>query len=371
MELATIINKFLSPFLEKYGNTLLPSQRKAMEDIRHCRTEIMGGTTYFCEACGHLDYSYHSCQNRACPKCMNDRATIWLDKQLENILPVPYFFVTFTLPAELRQLIYLHQKELYNLLFEASSKAMMKLSKDKRFVGGDLGMMAVLHTWCRDLDYHPHVHYLIPSIFNKDSTARLLKKPYLFNSKALAAIFKAKFKSGLKKLGYTFSQTAFEKNWVVHIENVGSGTEALKYLAPYIFRVALTNKRIISIKEDKVTFSYTESKSGQTKLLTLEGVAFLRRFLCHVLPKGFVKVRYYGFLQPSKKKQFQSIKLFLSALFLLLLHCDLPLKKRAVVIKPTPTCRICGGTIIPVSRWKKYESRSPPVFKIEKSSIIL
>jgi hypothetical protein len=362
-ELATIFQTFSYDFLSKYGEHLLPSQRKAIFDISNCRTEIMGGTTYLCQKCGNIEYSYHSCQNRACPKCMNDRATVWLNKQIENILPVPYFMVTFTLPSELRQVTYLHQKELYNLLFMASSKAIIKLSKDRKIIGGSLGMMAVLHTWTRDLEYHVHVHYLIPAIvIDEIKTTRLLKKNYLFNSKPLSLIYRAKFKEGLIKAGYNYPEAAFNKQWVVHIQNVGSGIEALKYLAPYIFRVAISNKRIVSIKDKKVTFNFKEASSGQTKFKTLSGVEFMKKFLIHLLPKGLVKVRYYGFMQPGKKKDFNRVKYFLSALFILLLSSNLKTPKKTEITQMPFTCKTCGTLLVAVGRWEKYESRSPPLF---------
>ena len=275
-----------------------------MQDIQQCRTEALGGHIYHCPTCKQIRYSYHSCKNRHCPKCQQDDAQKWLKGQHQIWLPVPYFFLTFTLPAALRPFARRHQKEIYHLLFTSSAAALQQLARDPRFVGGQVGLMGVLHTWTRDLRYHPHVHYLVPGggLALDGQTWLPSRKTFFLPVKPLSILFRAKFRDALRKKDW-FDQVPEEvwfQDWVVHCQPVGNGVAALKYLAPYIFRVALSNKRIHQLADGQVTFSYRDSRSGETRFRTLPAEEFIRRFLQHVLPKGFVKVRYYGFFSPGK-----------------------------------------------------------------------
>ena len=217
---------------------MLPNHLKAMQAIEACRTEALGGHVYFCEKCGENHYSYHSCKNRHCPKCQNDNANEWLQKQTELLLPVTHFMNTFTLPDSLRQLARSNQKIIYNILFKASAAALQKLALDSRYVGGEIGMMGVLHTWTRDIGYHPHIHYIIPAGgLSPDGTQWLSARGnFLMPVKALSIIFRAKFRDELKKtklFGAVSAQT-WTKAWVVHSKSVGSGVHAFKYLAPCV-----------------------------------------------------------------------------------------------------------------------------------------
>jgi hypothetical protein len=221
------------------------------------------------------------------PKCQNEQANEWLQEQKDLLLPTHYFLVTFTLPAELRALARTHQKTIYNLLFRASSQALRQLAQDPRFIGARLGMVGVLHTWTRQLLYHPHVHYIVTGGgLTDDGRWRSARKDFLVPVKALSVIFRAKFRDELKK----FALSALENprvwinDWVVHSEAVGSGQQAFKYLAPYIFRVALSNNRILKLQHGAVTFSYKESATDQLKRCTVTAEEFIRRFLQHVLP---------------------------------------------------------------------------------------
>jgi hypothetical protein len=223
-----------------------------------------------------------------------------LEKQRDLLLPVPYFLVTFTLPAGLREVAYRHQQVIYDLLFRTSAEALQQLALDPRFVGGRIGLVGVLQTWTRDLRYHPHVHFLVPGggLAPDGETWRRARNHFFVHVKPLACLFRAKFRDALCKTEL-FAQVApvtWLQDWVVDCRPVGSGETALKYLAPYVFRVALSNRRIVKLENDQVTFTYKDSDSGKTKHCTLSAEAFLRRFLQHVLPKGFVKIRYYGIL---------------------------------------------------------------------------
>jgi len=311
VELADIFRRHGSEYREKYGGRMPLSHRQVMRAIEQCRTEALGGHIYSCPDCGEVLYRYHSCRNRHCPKCQNERTQQWLEKQKDLRLPVPYFLLTFTLPEGLRAVARSNQKLIYHLLFRTSAGAAQQLARDPRFVGGQIGMMGVLHTWGRNLSYHPHVHYLVPAggLAEDGQTWLPAGKNFLMPVKALSKIFRAKFREALRKFTCfdTVPMAAWQKDWVVHSQPVGTGEGALKYLAPYIFRVAISNNRILKLDEGKVTFRYKDTATRKTRLCTLTAEEFLRRFLQHVLPKGFVKVRYYGLFSPGKRKQLAAL----------------------------------------------------------------
>ena len=248
LELADIFRQYGPAYRARDGERLLPSHQRVMRAIEQCRTAALGGQVYACGQCDHVQYRYHSCRNRHCPKCQHPQGQHWLEKQQALLLPVPYFLLTFTLPAELRPCARQHHQLFYHLLFRASAAATQQLARDERFIGGQIGMVGVLHTQA------------------------LQKTPDY--AKVPARVWR--------------------DEWVVHCKPVGSGQTALKYLAPYIFRVALSNRRLVKLDNDQVTFRYTQAQTGLSKFCTLPAEQFIHRFLQHVLPKGFVKVRYYG-----------------------------------------------------------------------------
>jgi hypothetical protein len=286
---------------------MLPSHHRALQDIIACRTEQMGGHLYCCENqdCEHIIYAYHSCGNRSCPKCGQDKTQRWIEKQHNLLLPTHYFLVTFTLPSELRPVARSKQKVVYDLLFKSAATALQKLAKDPRFVGGDIGMMGGLHTWQRDMGYHPHVHFIVPGGGLSPDRSQWLpsKADFFVPVEALSPIFRAKFRDALKKTDLFDSVPAriWKKDWVVHCKPVGNGNSALKYLAPYIYRVAITNNRVEKLENDQVSFRFKNSDTDQWQTTTLPAPEFIHRFLQHVLPKNFVKIRYYGFLSANKR----------------------------------------------------------------------
>ena len=284
--LADIFRQHGSGYLSCYSGHILPSHKRALNDIIQCRTETLGGQVYRCDHCDDLHYSYHSCKNRHCPKCMNDAADEWLEKQKDRLLPVPYFMATFTLPDSLRRLARSNQKRIYNLFFKASSEALKKLASDPKYVGGTLGLCGVLHTWTRELHYHPHIHYLIPGGGLDGSRWRPVKQDFLVPVKVVSKIFRAKFRDALKntELYDKVPVSVWKKKWVAHIEKVGSGLPAFKYLAPYIFRVAISNNNILSLNQGKVTFRFKDSNTKRMKFVTIPAQEFIRRFLQHILP---------------------------------------------------------------------------------------
>ncbi len=283
-----------------------------MRAIEQCRTEVLGGHVYHCETCNEIQYSYHSCRDRHCPKCQNENAQQWLEKQETLLLPTPYFLLTFTLPAGLKKVARSNQALIYNVLFRASAAATQLLAGDPRFVGGQIGMIGVLHTWGRNLSFHPHVHYLVPAggLDTDSQTWLAARKIFLLPVKALSKIFRAKFRDALRETTCfdAIPTAVWKQSWVVHCKSVGNGLPALKYLAPYIFRVAISNNRILKLNNGEVTFRYKASDTGQSEVCTLSAEKFIQRFLQHVLPKGFVKVRYYGFFSSGLRQRLSSLR---------------------------------------------------------------
>ena len=283
-----------------------------MRAIERCRTAALGGRVYYCQDCDETLYRYHSCRNRHCPKCQLDKAQVWLEKQRDFLLPVPYFLLTFTLPAPFRRIARSHQKLVYNLLFRISAAASQLLAQDARFVGGQLGMMGVLHTWTRNLIYHPHVHYLLPAggLAPDNQTWLAASRRFLFPVKALSRLFRAQFRQALQEteLYSLIPSDVWWQEWVVHCKSVGDGRTALKYLAPYVFRVAISNQRILKLADGQVTFRYRDSDTGKSRLCSLSAMEFIRRFLQHVLPRGFVKVRYYGFFSSGLRPRLTALR---------------------------------------------------------------
>jgi len=347
VEIADIFRRHGPEYREKYGKRMLPSHLKAMEDIERCRTEALGGQLYCCEHCGDSHYSYHSCKNRHCPKCQNDQAEAWLENQKSLLLPVPHFMVTFTLPEELRALARSHQQTLYNLLFRASAEALQELAADPRFIGGRIGMTGVLHTWTRDLHYHPHVHYIVPGGGLSAEGTWLPSRPeFLVHVKPLSVLFRAKVRAQLQKtdLFPLVNEQVWNKDWVVHCEPVGCGEAAFRYLAPYILRVALSNNRILRLEEGKVTFQYKESATEQIKCSTVGAEEFIRRFLQHVLPDRFVKVRYYGLLSPGHRPLLTQARQLLGASAIETTTAAQPREVKAAL--GVPRCPKCGSVLI-------------------------
>jgi len=363
--LGEIFRQYGPAYRAKFGAAMLPSHLRAMWDIEHCRTAALGGHLYHCDKCNQEVYSYHSCRNRHCPQCQQEAGQAWLERQQACLLPVPYFMVTFTLPEEMRELAHRHQKIIYDLLFRASAAALQELAADPRFVGGQIGLLGVLQTWARDLSYHPHLHYLVPGVgLTLAGQVRRAKKDFLVHVKPLAKLFRAKFRDELSKTDLCGQVPAkvWSKKWVVHCQPVGRGETALKYLAPYIFRVALSNKRLVKVENDQVTFRYQESRSRQTRYCTLPAEEFIRRFLQHVLPKGFVKVRYYGLFSPSYRPQLTQLRL----------HLAPPasrLMTPATVLEPDPSgsprrpvrCPTCQQPLRLIATLKPRQERAPPV----------
>ena len=298
---------------------MLPSHTRTLYDVANCQTEYFGGHAYECDHCGHEHYLFHSCCNRNCPKCQNNNSKKWLEKRKREILPVNYYHVVFTLPEELRNVIRSNQKELLSILMKAAAYSLKKLAKDPHYVGGKIGFLGVLHTWTQTMIYHPHLHCLVPAgaISSDGKEWIYARKKHLVPVDLLSDIFRARFMKLARKVlpKHKFPQSVWYKNWNVYSKpSVNGPLKVLNYLARYVQRVAITNNRIISDKNGIISFSYKKRNKNNTfkwKQMSLPAMEFIRRFLQHVLPAGFHKVRYYGFINPRNKSDLMRIKMVL------------------------------------------------------------
>jgi hypothetical protein len=356
--LAKIVSQAGDTYRTQFASQLLPSHLQALTAIEQCRTASLGGHVYYCESCDVTHYQYHSCRNRHCPQCQFQAGEQWLQRQQARLLPTHYFMLTFTLPAPLRPIARVNQKLIYNLLFRCAAQATQQLALDDRFVGGQIGMVGVLHTWGRNLSYHPHVHFLVPGGgLDADNHWQATSHNFFVPVKALSRLFRAQFRDSLREtpLFQAVPTSVWLNDWVVHSQPVGQGQHALKYLAPYIFRVALSNRRIIKFENDKVTFRFRQSDTGQWRSCTLAVFEFLRRFLQHVLPKGFVKVRYYGLFAPCKRSQLALCQQHLLSTYSTAVTSEIG----AVTIAYRPRCTHCQQPMRLVQTLRP-RSRCPP-----------
>jgi uncharacterized OB-fold protein len=319
MTVGEIFRQYGDSYLQIYGKAMPPSHKRAINDLAKCRTDKMGTVHWHCNKCGKDHFSFMPCRNRSCPNCQNDKKAKWVIAQLEKKLPVEYFMATFTVPEYLRAVARSNQKAFYTILFNEAAGAIMKLAKDKKYMGGKIGIIGILHTWARNLAIHPHVHFLIPgaALSNDQKKIVFSKEHFLVYAPSLSKIFRAAFMKNLRAAGFDNLKPgkAFETDWVVDVRSVGSGTRAIEYVAKYVFKTALSNHNIIACKNGTVLYRYRDYETKKMKTLSLPVMEFMRRFLQHVLPKGFQKVRYYGILHPKNRLLFNIIRLLLRARF--------------------------------------------------------
>jgi len=306
IDLAEVFRRFAADYLSAHGASMLPSHRRAIADILDCRTAALGGQVWRCDRCDTEVFSYHSCGNRSCPKCHTAQTREWLEHRQAELLPVPYFHVTITVPAELRQVLRANQRDGYGVLMQACAAAIIELARDPRYVGGTVAVLAVLHTWTQQLNLHPHVHCLVSGggISGDATTWHPARRNFLVPIKALAKLVRGKFRAMLrcKRPDLGIPDAAWRKDWILHVSTRGNGEQAvLDYLARYVFRIALTNARIVGMDDTTVTIQYKDRKTGRARTCRLSGDEFMRRFLQHVLPRGFHKVRYCGLWHPSQR----------------------------------------------------------------------
>lgn len=347
IRLAHIVAAHAAELIAQEGPRLLPSQLAALGALQLCRSSMSPRMQLACDECSEQSFLPHSCGHRSCPHCQAHESQRWIDQQLKKLVPGNYFMITFTLPAELRALARQQQRVMYELIIKSAWETVNTFSRNDRKLRGSTGAVSVLHTHSRRLDFHPHVHLLMPAAAFDPKRRRWRNKEggYLFDHKALAKVFRGKVLAGVKQAGLRLPEH-YPKEWVVDCKAVGTGEKALVYLGRYLYRGVIREKDILSWQNGRVTFRYQNSESKQFETRTLNAVAFLHLILQHVLPKGFRRARNFGFLHPNSK-----------------LVQRVQLLKRVVVLPPQPRpavrCKCCGGTMkIIRTRIKTFNSRS-------------
>lgn len=321
IELADVVRRFKDRYVDEFGDLMMPSQKKALTDIAACMTAQMGGHQYQCRDCGQPFWVYHGCRNRACPACHGRQMRDWLQARQAELLPCDYYHVVATVPQETRHLFLSDQKFMYSLFMKTVAGAVIDLARDRKYLGATPAVLMVLHTWTCQMHYHPHVHLLVTGGGVSDHGQSWREPPgqFLVPVKALSKLIAARFRDGLKKAKpHAFGslpRKTFKQPWCSFCKHYGRAKQAVvDYLARYAFRIAITNTRIVAMDDIHVTFKYKQRETGEWKLCRLTGVEFLRRFLMHVLPKGFHKLRYYGLWHPSKRHLQERARLLLSLL---------------------------------------------------------
>jgi hypothetical protein len=326
LEVADIVRAAGNRFWEEHKSHFAWVHRKVLDAIARCRTEALGGHLDKCTRCGRRAVSYNSCRSRHCPKCQGNARAKWLAARSAELLPVPYFHVVFTLPHELSALILQNKRHLYDLLFRTSAAAMIELTGEPKHLGADIGFLGVLHTWGQNLEHHPHVHYIVPAGGLALDGSRWIDsaRRFFLPVKRLSRVFRDKFCDQLRELfkqdrlqfhnslQHLASPGAFncflwqlgQKDWVVYAKPPFGGAEhVLNYLARYTHRVAISNHRLVAFENDRVSFRWRDyAHGGKQKVMTVSADESLRRFLLHVLPKGLVRIRHFGFFANRRRE---------------------------------------------------------------------
>jgi hypothetical protein len=346
MTINEIFKTYAQEYIDRFDESMPSEHRKAINAIINCRTDHYGIMIYHCEQCGQNHIVYRSCGNRHCPNCQHHKSHQWLIKQMERHLPGHHFMITFTVPQKLRRFIRSRQRACYAAMFKASSETIKKLAADEKYIGGDLpGFLGVLHTWGRQLAYHPHIHYLVPggALSKKDGCWHPSRSDFYLPVKAMSKIFKAKFRNEMRKsaLDSSIPEEVWDQDWVVNSQAVGAGAHSVQYLAAYVFKVAISNTRIVKVEDRTVFFKYKKTKSNRWRTMSLDVMEFLRRFLQHVLPTGFMKIRYYGFLSPGSSVPLEKIEILIAISF------GFDIAKPDITIESfdPPTCKQCGARL--------------------------
>ena len=368
MELAAILTAHWGRFAASHRHLLTAAHHRAAEAVRACRTAALGGQVHHCGDCQRQTYVYHSCNHRACPKCGGREQKEWAAAQEAKLLRAAYFMATFTLPAELRPFAYRQQRWFYDLMFRAMALTLKDFAHDEKHLGGTPGFSAVLHTWTREMQYHPHLHVILPGLALSADGLRVRRakgKRYLFPVKALGAAFRHRVRRLLEvrdreeKTRHlaALDGVVWRKPWVVDVQAVGRGQAAVRYLARYVHKTAVSEPRLLGYDAGgNIRLNCQDSKTRRWHSVTLSVEEFLRRWCLHVLPKGLVRVRHYGFLSPAAKQKFARLHQILGTQ---------PAPKPPPLEPAKPQCPCCGQEmtlllVIPrPPRWMG-PSRAPP-----------
>lgn len=379
-----VLTRWAPDYLQRFGHAMPARQREVLAKLLKCRTPQMGGSLYGCPHCGDTHYAYHSCNDRHCPQCGQHEADQWLASQEQRLLlPAPYFLVTFTVPEGLRDWIRSHPKLAYDLLFDASSRALQDLAAHPRRLNGSLGMLGVLHTWSRTLLFHPHIHYLVPGgALSLDGRQwRPSPKKFLLRVEPLSDRFRNVFRTLLaQRSPQALAQLPakiWKQRWVTHSQPAGSGQNALRYLSRYVFKTATGDRRVLPGKDGKLLWPYRDSDTGRRRQLPLEPLELLRRFLQHVLPKGYTRVRCFGWFHPAARIRLNRVRALLRQKPLLTtaeqetwLECE-PWEQPPLSggdshasPDPRPLCRRCR---VPMDLLASWSAGHPPPLPLERS----
>jgi hypothetical protein len=353
--LAEVLRQHWPQYERQFGSALLPSHRRAVQAILSCRTPALGGQVFRCADCRQDHFVYHSCNHRACPQCGRADAAQWVEQQKLKLLPVPYYLITFTVPEGLRKWLRSHQKQGYALLLRQSAATLQDVASRPKYLGAELGILSVLHTWGRQLQFHPHVHCVVPAGGLRSDGLRWCRPPapdFFLPQKVLAARFRNRLRAALAHAPDCASIPlgVWRQDWVVDVQPAGSGQTAIKYLAAYVYHTALGSQRILNADNGQITFKYKDSADQQWHMLRLCATEFLRRFLQHILPKGFQRIRYFGWLAPAAKSRWQRILALLD-------WKGSPSQPLPIGVPPAcPCCRkpmtLIGHFARPPPRWK-------------------
>ena len=368
IELQDIFEEFVQDYAKKYNPT--PAQWRVINDIISCRTAVLGGHIDKCEDCGEIRNSYNSCNNRHCNKCQTMKKEKWLLDRKDELLDIGYFHTVFTIPSELNQLTLQNKKLIYTLLFKASAETVLELASDRKHLNGQVGITSILHTWGQNLNFHPHIHQIIPGgAITSDDKWQKSRDKFLIHVKVLGKKFRGKFLYFLKqeynnleffkdmkmyenpKVFESLIDSLYQKNWIVYskapFKNAGS---VLEYLGRYTHRIAISNNRILNFKDGCVTFKWKDYKDGsKQKVMRLTGVEFMRRILLHILPDRFMKIRHYGFLaNPNKKKRLRLAQLLTGSRLLPKIREKLLVKDIMLALLgiDITKCKACGGNLV-------------------------
>ena len=374
-ELADILRDYKETFIQKHPP--LRYHLKVLNAIEHCRTAYMGGHIDTCTSCDYLRISYNSCRNRHCPKCQSTNRERWIEAREQDLLPVSYFHVVFTLPQELNTFFMQYPKECYNILFESSKETIETLGKDPKHLGAQTGMISVLHTWGQTLTLHPHIHMIVPGGgITKSGEWKHAKSngKYLFPEKAMSKMYRAKFMEKilrmLKEKG-SFMQVPLRRklynlNWVVYCKDPFLGPkQVIEYLGRYTHKIAISNHRIKHVSDGKVTFIYKDYAHGSIqKLMTLEVEEFLRRFCLHILPPQFTKMRHYGFLASRNKPKLKTLQVQMGVILMKKEEKSWKEITKATMNFDVDACPCCKtGKMI---RVLSFDANAPPIYFIEQ-----
>ena len=371
-----VLRRWAPAYLERFGAAMPTRQREVLQALLTCRTPALGGTLYYCPHCEHRHFTYHSCNDRHCPQCGGQDTQQWLDANAALLLPAPYFLVTFTVPEGLRRWIRSHPRVGYNLLLAASSQALQDLARNPKRLGATLGMLGVLHTWTRTLEYHPHVHYLVPG-GGLSADLRQWKPSrahFLLPVKALSDHYRTLFRAALhKQMPDALAQLppkVWTQRWVTHSAAVGTGQDALAYLSRYVFKTATGNRRLQLLPHGRLRWPFRQSATRAWSHLELEPFEFIRRFLQHVLPPNFHRLRRFGWLHPAQRARLNRVRALLKT------PPRLSAAEQQVWQPPHPTlppqlppsssqtapwlCPVCGHALVLAAQWRAGQTYHPP-----------